>query len=149
MSEQDLLLRFPVKIYLVQSCYSVQHQLLYQSDRHFVNWDISVISAFLPSYHFLPLSLWNKHLACFISISFALQVWGGLIDMSLIKCKTLVLKVCCSHFSPREADAPSILLSPAVSVGNKALLLLQTFLGSADLHFMPFVCLDLCSNNLG
>ena len=77
----------------------------------FLNWDVSVISAFLSTHHFLSPSLGNKHLFPFNSTSSTLHVWGGLTGTSLIKCKTLVLKVCCSPFSPREAGAPNSLLT--------------------------------------
>ena len=117
----------------------------------FLNWDASMISAFLSTCHFLSLSLGNKHRFPFISITSTLQVRGGLTGTSLIRCKTLVLKVCCSHFSPREAGAPNILLTFSTSIRwvIRHSFYCKPVLAQLIWCFMPFVCPELCSDNLG
>lgn len=136
MSKQDLLLRFPLKICLVQSCYFMQHQLLYQSNRHFYTGLPAQSQLSSPCIAFL--SLGNKHL--FPSINFTSNMWvptgmrwSNLF--SLIKCRTLFLKVFCSHFSLGGAGAPNILLCQLYQLGNKAMLVMQTCSSSADLAF--------------
>lgn len=93
--------------------------------------------------HVAFLSPGNKHLFPFINFTSTLQVptgrrWYNLY--SLIKCRTLVLRVCCSHFSLREAGALNILLCQPYQLGNKAVFMLQTCSNSVDLVF-HVICL--------
>lgn len=55
----------------------------------FLNWDVSMISTFLSTFHFLSLSLGNKQRFPFISITSTLQVQGGPTPTSVIKYRML------------------------------------------------------------
>lgn len=92
MGEQE---RFPVKICFVQSCDFVQHWLLYLSNRHFYTGKHarSQPSSADIRNSFCLLSLGNKLIFPFISITSTLQVQGHLAGTSLIKCKILALNL--------------------------------------------------------
>lgn len=75
-----------MKICFVQSCDFVLHWMLYLLNRHFSDRSSADIRN-----SFCLLSLGNRLLSPFISITSTLQVQGHLSGTSLIKCKMLAL----------------------------------------------------------
>lgn len=111
----------------------------------FLNWLASIISAFLSMYPFYLLEITTFF--PFISFTSTLRVptgrrrWSDL--HSLIKCRTLFLKVCCSHFSLREAGAPNICCVSHISWVIKQCSCCKPVPAQLIWCFMSFACLEL------